>query len=258
MSGTHSPHSALSTPTPASLSITHRNNTNSNMILPPTPPPTACFSGNRDSGGEQHITHGAGKYSTSSTSPSFASVVSASAGSSSALSSSLHPTLATSPLQSSSLQQQIQKQKSHQYQQHEHGHTSPAPSLPATSLLSSSNTDNNRNASLPISSSAIPSNMYLHSATDPSSGCRPGTRSRSTSLSCSSRYHSPLASPAISANHSNDSGNSAHGYSDKGSGGADDDAEHEDSESSDVEIYLNTLGLHDSASRMHVLVSGGA
>jgi len=32
---------------------------------------------------------------------------------------------------------------------------------------------------------------------------------------------------------------------------------HEDDDSSDIEIYLNTLGLHDSAARMHVLSSAG-
>jgi len=33
--------------------------------------------------------------------------------------------------------------------------------------------------------------------------------------------------------------------------------DHEDDDSSDIEIYLNTLGLHDSAARMHVLSSAG-
>jgi len=88
-------------------------------------------------------------------------------------------------------------------------------------------------------------------------------RSASGSFSNSSRYHSPLANSPSSANTSHDS-SGKHSVADSGntgtSGASDerrDDNDFEGSESSDVEIYIDTLGLHDSAARMHVLVSMG-
>jgi hypothetical protein len=91
-------------------------------------------------------------------------------------------------------------------------------------------------------------------------------RSASGSFSNSSKYHSPLANSPSSANTSHDS-SGKHSAADSGNTDAsvasdgrrdlEHDNDFEGSESSDVEIYLDTLGLHDSAARMHVLVSTG-
>ena len=113
----------------------------------------------------------------------------------------------------------------------------------------------------PVSSTHIPPTAT--STIDAGYDAQAHVRSASGSFSNSSKYHSPLANSPSSANTSHDS-SGKHSAADSGNTGASDgrrDLEHdndfEGSESSDVEIYLDTLGLHDSAARMHVLVSTG-
>ena len=218
MSGSHSPHSSLATPTPTSLVVLSRNM----QSLPTTSP--AVFNTHISSDG-QHSDPG--KY-TSSTSPSFASVVSSSAGSSSSAipvtsssfqSQSAHSgsTLAIS-LSSLAPQQQHQQnlyQHHQQQQQHEHGQSSP----PSAALSSNYNTLRN-GAPLRTPSSVTSSSQSNRS---PSS---------------SSTYDSTLASPASHSFSENLSSNGSTGPDQSGS------------DSSDVEIYLNTLVLHESVSRM--------
>lgn len=217
MSGSHSPHSSLATPTPTSLVVLSRN-----MHSLATSSP-AVFNTHISSEG-QHSDPG--KYTSSSTSPSFASVVSSSAGSSAipvspssfqSQSAHLGSTIAIS---SSSLAQQQQHQQNlyqhHQQQQkHEQGQTSP----PSAALLSNYNSLRN---SAPLRG---PSSVTSSSRSN-------------RSPSSSSTYNSTLASPASHSFSANQSSNGSTGPDQSGS------------DSSDVEIYLNTLVLHESASRM--------
>ena len=116
----------------------------------------------------------------------------------------------------------------------------------------------------PASSTYIPSTTT--SAIDAGYDAQAHVRSASGSFSDSSKYHSPLANSSSSANTSHDS-SGKHSTADSGNTGASiasygwRDVEHdndfEGGESSDVEIYLDTLGLHESAAPMHVLVSTG-
>lgn len=255
MSGKHTSPSALSTTlarnhnhTPTvthahnsfshlSPTSTHNSCTSSdisdrlNMPLPPTPPAEQA---KRGTSGEPPTTTaakpGAAKFGASPTAPSFAAVVSSSTAASAR--SPLH-TMSFSPSISSAQHNQDHQQK----QEH---------------AQSSAN---------PVSSTHIPPTAT--STIDAGYDAQAHVRSASGSFSNSSKYHSPLANSPSSANTSHDS-SGKHSAADSGNTGASDgrrDLEHdndfEGSESSDVEIYLDTLGLHDSAARMHVLVSTG-
>jgi hypothetical protein len=111
----------------------------------------------------------------------------------------------------------------------------------------------------PVSSTHIPPTATP--AVDAGYDAQAHVRSASGSFSNSSKYHSPLANSPSSANtsqHSSaDSGNTGASVASDGRRDLEHDNDFEGSESSDVEIYLDTLGLHDSAARMHVLVSAG-
>lgn len=199
-----------------------------NMPLPPTPPAEQT---KRGTSGEPPTATaaakpGAAKFGTSPTAPSFAAVVSSSSTAATAR-SPLH-TMSFSPSISSA-------QHHHQDHQQKQEHAQ-----------SSAN---------PVSST--------HISTATMDDAQAHVRSASGSFSNSSKYHSPLANSPSSANTSQDS-SSKHSAADSGNTGAsmasrdlEHDNDFEGSESSDVEIYLDTLGLHDSAARMHVLVSTG-
>lgn len=188
MSGSHSPHSSLSTPTMHSTT--------------PAIPNTHTTSDG-----------GLGKYTSSSTSPSFASVVSSSAPaipvSPSSFSSNSAPLGSTSAMLSSSSRSQHQHQK--------HGQTSP----PSAVLSSNYNIIKN-SASLPAPSSVTSS-----------------TSQSNRSPTHTSSSDSALTSPASRSFSSNQSSNSSTGL------------DQSNSDSSDVEIYLDTLVLHGSVTRIH-------
>jgi hypothetical protein len=206
-------HSSLATPTPTSLVVPARNM----HSLPTTSP--AVFNTHISSDG-QHSDPG--KYTSTSTSPSFASVVSSSAGSSSANPVTFQSQTAhlgsTTAISSSSLAPQQHQQNLYQHhqqqQKHEHGQTSP----PLAALLSNYNSLRN-SAPLRTPSSVTSSSQSNHSPS-------------------SSTYNSMHASPASHSSSANQSSNSSTGPDQSGS------------DSSDVEIYLNTLVLHESVSRM--------
>ena len=210
MSG--SPHSSLATPTPTSLVVPSRNM----HSLPTTSP--VVFNTHISSDG-QHSDPG-----KSSTSPSFASVVSSSAGSSSAIPvtpssfqlQSVHLDSTTTISSSTLAQQQHQQQNLYhqQQQKHEHGQTSP----PSAVLLS--NYNNKRNSAPLRAPSSVSSS------------------SRSNRSPSSSTYDSTLASPG------------SHGFSANQSSNGSTCPDQSGSDSSDVEIYLNSLVLHESVSRM--------
>ena len=216
MSGSHSPHSSLSTPTPTSLSVPSRNM----HSLPTTSP--AIFNTHTNSDGQFCSP---GKYTSTSTSPSFASVVSSSAGSSPAIpvspssfqshSAPLSSTTAM-PSSSPSLAPQYHQQNLYQHhqqqQKHEHGQTSP----PSAALLPNYNSSKNI-ASLSASSSVSSSSQS----------------NRSPARSSSSTYDSALASPA------------SRGFSAIQSSNGSTDPDQSDSGSSDIEIYLNTLVMQE-------------
>jgi hypothetical protein len=242
------PHAALNPFSPPTS--THNSCTSSdisdrlNMPLPPTPPAEQQPSAAKLSDGTAKrgiSTSGkptattptktrAAKFGASQTAPSFAAVVS----------SSTMASPARSPLPTMSFSPPISSAQQHQKQEHAQSSANPVSSTHITT-----------------------STVTVTSAIDAVSNAQAHTRSGSGSLSNSSRYHSPLASTPSSANASRDS-SGTHSATDADAAIPDDsgqDLEHdndfEGSESSDVEIYLNTLGLHDSAARMHVLVSTG-
>ena len=181
MSGSQSPHSSLSTPTMHSTSPAMSN---------------------------IHTTSDGGlaKYTSSSTSPSFASVVSSSAPaipvSPSPFSSNSAPLGSTSAMLSRS-----------QHQHQKHG--------PSAVLSSNYNIIKN-SASLPAPSSVTSS-----------------TSQSNRSPTHTSSSDSALTSPASRSFSSNQSSNSSTGL------------DQSNSDSSDVEIYLDTLVLHGSVTRIH-------
>ena len=171
---------------------------------------------------------GLGKYTSTSISSSFASVVSSSCSPSaipvSPTSFQSH-SASTSTMSSSSPSlaqqqhpQQVLYQHHQQRQKHEHGQTSP----PSAVLLPNSNNFQN-NASLSASFSVTSSSQS----------------SRSPARSFSSTYDSALPSPASHSFSANQSSNGSTGPDQSGF------------DSSEFEVYLNTLVLHESVSHMH-------
>jgi hypothetical protein len=199
-----------------------------NMLLPPTP---LAEQTKRGTSGEPLTAtaakHGTAKFDASPTAQSFAAVVSSSA---------------RSPLHAMSFSPSILSAQHHQDHQQKQEHAQ-----------SSAN---------PAFSTHIPSTTT--SAIDAGYDAQAHVRSASGSFSNSSKYHSPLANSPSSANISHDS-SGKHSAADSGNTGAsvasdgrrdlEHDNDFEGSKSSDVEIYLDTLELHDSAAHMHVLVS---
>ena len=214
MSGSHSPHSSLATPTPTSLVVLSRNM----HSLPTTSP--AVFNTHISSDG-QHSDPG--KYTSTSTSPSFASVVSSSAGSSaipvtpSSFQSQPAYLSSTIAISSSSLTPQQHQQNLYQHHQQQQKHEQGQTSSPSAALLS-----NCLRNSAPL---RAPSSVTSSSQSN-------------RSPSSSSTYDSTLTSPASRSFSANQSSNGSTGPDQSGS------------DSSDVEIYLNTLVLHESVSRM--------
>ena len=205
-----------------------------NIPLLPTPPAEQT---KRDASGEPPTATagkpGTAKFDASPTAQSFAAVVSSSTAAS-----------ARFPLHTMSFSPSISSAQHHHDHQQKQEHAE-----------SSAN---------PVSLTHIPPTTT--SAIDAGYDAQAYVRSASGPFPNSSKYHSSPTNSPRSANTSHDCGGK-HSAADSENTGASvasggrRDLEHDNGlegrKSSDVEIYLDTQGFHDSAARMHVFVSTG-
>ncbi|KAF5324104.1 hypothetical protein D9619_011389 [Psilocybe cf. subviscida] len=160
----------------------------------------------------------AGKFGASPTAPSFAAVVSASH-------TATKPPLTSTPF--STLNQQQQQQ--------EHAHSQ---------------------SSLGYTNSGLDSGHITTSDNTPSTATlAPKSSNNNHSFGTANQHHH--SSLRVSKNAANSAPPSGTVDLDDAGRDLEQENELEDSESSDVEIYLNNRGLHDSVARMHALVNAG-